>query len=239
MSGFEGSFLGQGERIDDAAVLECGVCWWVYDPARGDPIWQIEAGTPFTRLPAHWRCPHCDTPPEQFMVLSSPGQAAGAAVPVRRENQASLRDTLHEAYRAAEGRMRSLPVYRADLPTGVLGPRRCEAGEVLLVFTPWCMNLVLRSDDTERLFEGSERTVELPTGAYPFVRAFLDGVGAIETCSLFSPMDEFENAAAVEAVAREAFQALFSAPEQPEYPPTGDLEDPSRRRFLGAGLAAG
>ena len=66
---FEGSFLDvkPGDR------LECGICWWVYDPAEGDETWQIAPGTAFTALPAYWRCPHCDGDADQFMVLDNVG----------------------------------------------------------------------------------------------------------------------------------------------------------------------
>lgn len=47
--------------------FECGVCWTVYDPADGDPVWQIAAGTPFSDLPAEWRCPNCDAPRVRFI----------------------------------------------------------------------------------------------------------------------------------------------------------------------------
>ncbi|HXY59304.1 MAG TPA: rubredoxin [Methylocystis sp.] len=50
-----------------ALRLECGVCWRVYDPAEGDPVWQIEPGTPFAELPDDWRCPVCDAPREKFL----------------------------------------------------------------------------------------------------------------------------------------------------------------------------
>ena len=50
--------------------MECGVCWQVYDPAEGDDVWQVAAGTPFAALPAHWRCPRCDAPPERFLELA-------------------------------------------------------------------------------------------------------------------------------------------------------------------------
>jgi rubredoxin len=66
---FEGSYLGNSARLPDDARLECKICWWVYDPAQGDPVWQISPGTPFANLPAHWRCPECDGDAEQFMVL--------------------------------------------------------------------------------------------------------------------------------------------------------------------------
>lgn len=67
---FEGSYLGDAERIAAQARLECGICWRVYDPAQGDPVWQIPSGTPFGQLPDHWTCPECDAPKHKFMVLS-------------------------------------------------------------------------------------------------------------------------------------------------------------------------
>jgi rubredoxin len=67
---FEGSYLGDSERIAAGSRLECGICWWVYDPAAGDPVWQIAPGTPFAALPAHWSCPNCDAPRHKFMVVN-------------------------------------------------------------------------------------------------------------------------------------------------------------------------
>jgi rubredoxin len=49
--------------------FECGVCWQVYDPATGDPVWQIPAGTAFADLPEQWCCPNCDAPPLKFLRL--------------------------------------------------------------------------------------------------------------------------------------------------------------------------
>jgi rubredoxin len=69
MTGFEGSFQADADRIPDGARLECKICWHVYDPAVGDELWQVPAGTPFTQLPDHWRCPGCDGPRHQFMVI--------------------------------------------------------------------------------------------------------------------------------------------------------------------------
>lgn len=67
--GFEGSYLGDAARLPAGARLECKICWWVYDPALGDEVWQVAPGTPFSALPAHWRCPQCDGAADQFMVL--------------------------------------------------------------------------------------------------------------------------------------------------------------------------
>lgn len=61
MSGMAGP--GEPER------MECGVCWHVYDPAVGDDVWQVPAGTAFADLPEDWRCPNCDAPRHKFMRL--------------------------------------------------------------------------------------------------------------------------------------------------------------------------
>lgn len=248
MNGFEGSFLGQSDRIEASTTLECGVCWSVYDPAVGDPVWQIPPGTAFSDLPAHWRCPHCDAPQEQFMVLARGADIEDSGLTVRSQRAAeSLHGRLLSAYEQVAERMRSLPVFRDDLPVGVLGPQPCAAGRVALVYTPWSMLIVLLADDADRLVEGSERNVELPSGTYPFVRGHLDGLGPVENCSLFSPMEDFEDSAAVVAVARAAFEGLLkdddenpaeasqaalhaSAAEQ-------ELDSPSRRSFLTGGAA--
>lgn len=67
--GFEGSYLGDGSKLDDGAVMECKICWSTYDPKLGDDYWQIPAGTPFSQLPDHWRCPECDGDKNQFMKV--------------------------------------------------------------------------------------------------------------------------------------------------------------------------
>ena len=48
---------------------ECGVCWEIYDPAAGDPAWQVPPGTPFAALPAHWSCPVCAAERDRFLEV--------------------------------------------------------------------------------------------------------------------------------------------------------------------------
>lgn len=66
---FEGSFGGDNARLDPDDRLECGICWWVYDPAAGDDARAVPPGTAFADLPADWCCPGCDAPKHKFMVL--------------------------------------------------------------------------------------------------------------------------------------------------------------------------
>jgi len=68
--GFEGSYLGDVTRLSPDSRLECGICWWVYDPAEGEDVWHIAPGTPFANLPSHWRCPRCDATQDKFMLVN-------------------------------------------------------------------------------------------------------------------------------------------------------------------------
>jgi rubredoxin len=67
MSGFEN--FSAPQAADPADRMECGVCWSVYDPADGDAVWQVAAGTAFADLPEDWRCPNCDAPKTRFLRL--------------------------------------------------------------------------------------------------------------------------------------------------------------------------
>lgn len=60
---------GPDGLIGPASRFECKVCWHVYDPAEGDPVWQIPPGTPFNDLPGHWSCPNCSTTKDGFLLL--------------------------------------------------------------------------------------------------------------------------------------------------------------------------
>ncbi len=44
--------FGNDREIGPATRLECKICWTVYDPAEGDPVWQVPPGTPFDQLAA-------------------------------------------------------------------------------------------------------------------------------------------------------------------------------------------
>jgi len=61
--------FGNDREIGPETRLECKICWTVYDPAYGDPVWQVPPGTPFTQLPPHWTCPNCSALHSQFMVV--------------------------------------------------------------------------------------------------------------------------------------------------------------------------
>lgn len=57
------------DQIGPDTRMECKVCWTVYDPAEGDPVWQIPPGTAFYDLPPHWTCPNCSCQQHDFLVV--------------------------------------------------------------------------------------------------------------------------------------------------------------------------
>lgn len=44
----------------------CDVCGYVYDPAEGDAVGGIAAGTAFEYLPEDWVCPVCGATKDEF-----------------------------------------------------------------------------------------------------------------------------------------------------------------------------
>jgi [NiFe] hydrogenase assembly HybE family chaperone len=237
MNSFESSFGGDSSRLDPDSILECGVCWWIYDPAQGDETWQVPAGTAFADLPSHWRCPNCDTAQEQFMVMRQepandtsphprPQQPAGLEQIREREQQ------LLQAYRAVSTRMRELPVFNEHLDIRVVGLHRCEQGLLGVIVTPWCMNLtLLPTHDAAARVEGTKRELVFPSGSYTFIAGQLAGIGPLESCSLFSPMDEFDDPEVAQQVAGHVLEELLREPA------TDNAATPaiSRRNFLRGG----
>ncbi len=47
----------------------CTSCGYIYDPARGDSMNAIPAGTAFAELPEQWVCPLCYATKDQFDPL--------------------------------------------------------------------------------------------------------------------------------------------------------------------------
>lgn len=56
---------------DPLSAWICAECGYVYDPAEGDPEWNIRPGLPFSSLPDYWCCPVCNAGREQFRPFTS------------------------------------------------------------------------------------------------------------------------------------------------------------------------
>jgi [NiFe] hydrogenase assembly HybE family chaperone len=206
---FEGSYMGDGSRIADDTRLECGVCWWVYDPALGDEERQIPPGTAFRLLPDTWDCPNCATDKSKFMVIDSATISEVGAV----QNVAN-------AYRRAALRVKGMPIYNPTLAIEAIGFREHEGRHLGVLVTPWFMNVMAlpSAEDLKVWVTDSTVRIVLPSGAYDFMITELQDVGLVGSFSLFSTMTEFTDHEAAQLAAKTVAEALFE-PEQPPVVP--------------------
>lgn len=230
---FEGSASGQ---VSPDTVLECGVCWWVFDPSEGDSVNDIAPGTAFADLPDHWRCPSCDADKGKFMVLDGPqAEHQDSAKPARVQSMEERVEALQSAYRQAQEAIVGLPVHNDALSVAAVGFRRHGEGYAGVIVTPWCMNLVCLPMDAAAVPPvalGATQAHAFPSGTYSFIMGRMDSVGMIETCSLFSPMDMFQSMEDAEAAAQAAVEGLFEAPEAEEEEAEKEASKTVTRRFL-------
>ncbi|MCU4654190.1 [NiFe]-hydrogenase assembly chaperone HybE [Roseibacterium sp. SDUM158016] len=256
MSVFEGGYHHSDTGLSPQAVLECKICWTVYDPAKGCDFRQIDPGTPFTALPEDWTCPTCGAERTQFLVQSDPGAPALLEEAAIRAKTRALEAEFIEIWHA---KMRDVPMVNRALEVRAVGFRR--HGEHLLgvLVSPWFMNLVLLPAETEDwsgLKPGAKEVIDFPSGAYEFTHNTREMIGGYKACSLFSMMGEFRTQEAAVDVARAVMAALFDEGNRAETDRRADIRasreaeaaaatlpepdpEPSRRAVLTGGLAGG
>lgn len=251
-AGFEGSFLGEAGKISDSTRLECKICWHVYDPSKGCEAWQIAPGTPFTRLPAHWRCPNCDADPAGFMVLevasiadavplvalpdlpasvAPPAAAPAGADPRRLAEARALGERFEAVFRELHrGRMRDVPFLNAALHVQAVGFRpyldeRVGPSTLGILITPWFMNIVLVPDEAPEPAPeiGTKSIVPFPSGTYEFIWSHRPETGPYRACSLFSPPSEMTSQLFAVDVAMAALDGLFDEKNREEGARTGEI----------------
>jgi len=238
---FEGSFLGDAARLAPGSVLECKICWHVYDPAKGCDDWQVPAGTAFADLPEDWRCPTCDGARDQFMVIDSDGgtlpapQASRPAAATERSRGeqplAALAADLPRRFEAAfkeihVGQMRGVPLLNETLEVKAVGFHAHEGRVLGILITPWFMNIVLApgpEEDWSAVVPGAKEFIAFPSGHYEFVGSNRPETGPYKACSLFSPMFDFSSMLQATETARAALAALFDPAIREEGDRSGEI----------------
>ncbi|WP_349253233.1 [NiFe]-hydrogenase assembly chaperone HybE [Bradyrhizobium sp. CB3481] len=110
--------------------------------------------------------------------------------------------------------------------------------------TPWFMNVVmLAPGDASQASPARDPhlSVRFPAGDIEFAVSEIALVGPIASCSLFSPMFEFEDMATVRATAGAALAALLSSADRAAShgPDTSHISSIDRRHFLRGLLTEG
>ncbi|WP_257166930.1 [NiFe]-hydrogenase assembly chaperone HybE [Bradyrhizobium sp. SRS-191] len=138
-------------------------------------------------------------------------------------------ERLADVYREIGDRaMRDLPIYHDALAVEAIGFTCVDGRMVGIVVTPWFMNVITPAEGDV----GSTVQIALPAGSFDFTIGDVDGIGRIASCSLFSPMSEFEDMAAARVAADAALTALMTAPEDTRPAPAETASRIDRRAFL-------
>lgn len=136
----------------------------------------------------------------------------------------------------ARTRMRDLPVVNPRLRVEALGFRALSEADLLgVLVTPWFMSLVWlpRAQVADARSVGSTRKLQLGALSIELIVAHEALIGEFASCSLYSPLHEFADQAAVRATAREVMAQLDQLAV-----PDASARDPqapralSRRGFL-------
>lgn len=126
-------------------------------------------------------------------------------------------ECLEQAFQAIEReRMQGMPILNPQLQVKAFGFKRWQQYRLGILLTPWFMNSLLVPQELEQTFQvGSKQIVNLPSGDYEFIVGHEAAVGFYLSCSLFSPVFEFENQAAAEATAEIALLNLLTLEAKP------------------------
>lgn len=127
--------------------------------------------------------------------------------------------------------MAGLPIANSALVVEAVGFAVWEGDSVGVLITPWAINLMILPGDPAVAAgpnDGLARPRRFPSGVYEFHAGHLDGLGAYQSCSLFSPPTGFADQDSARAVALEIMGLLFQ-PEAALAPPPAQV---SRRSFL-------
>ena len=252
---FESGYHADPLGFSAQAVLECKICWTPYDPAVGDDIRQIDAGTAFRDLPEDWSCPNCGAPKEHFMVSRDPG----ATPPAPDARIVDLTDRLVADFREIwNGKMRDVPMVNRALSIEAVGFMMHDGRPLGVLISPWFMNLILLPAETEdwgTLTPGAKEIIGFPSGDYEFIHNTRETVGGYKACSLFAMMGEFNSQAQAVDVANAVMVALFDPKNRAETDRAADIraqrqsptattpeipEAPTRRAVItGGGLGEG
>ncbi|AFT89945.1 [NiFe]-hydrogenase assembly chaperone HybE [Paraburkholderia phenoliruptrix] len=207
---FEGSYLG-----DDH----------VYDPAQGDPIWNVSPGTPLANLPNTGNTRYA-----MARTISSCYCQTEAMAPTASSFSADLTHRIEGTFeQIAQTRMCDLPFLNSRLRVAAVAFRPWQSSWIGVLVTPWGINLLqLPTSDAPFPPTRADAVTEvaLPGGIMPFMPARLDTLGEFRMCSLFSPARQFADQATALVTAWETMRLLFE-PEsvaQPKVGPDGSAQ---------------
>lgn len=111
-------------------------------------------------------------------------------------------------------RMADMPILNPKLRVQAVDFRLYQGAWLGILITPWFMNLLYWRDD--ELKAGEKITHLFPAGNFEFVVGYENDLGFYQTCSLYSPMFDFEEQTVAVQTAQAALNALLEIPKPPK-----------------------
>lgn len=139
-------------------------------------------------------------------------------------NEAIVQDVVKAFTRVHRERMHDLPILNTALTVDAVGARPWNNDILLVLITPWSMNLMLLPHDEETATRwrthglGETMLHQFPAGRFAFIIGEEEGIGCYQMCSLFSPVLEFVDQDAAVLTASAALEALFDAATKEDSP---------------------
>ena len=112
----------------------------------------------------------------------------------------------------ANTRMAGLPICNEALHVQVVGLREWQGRWVGVLVTPWTISLVMMPGadaPLDTLGPEEKKAWDFPSGKYEFFGLNEPALGTCQTCSLISPVIDFENQEDAVKVAGQVMEALF------------------------------
>lgn len=131
------------------------------------------------------------------------------------DSGAYIRDRLQDLYiEIEETRMEGVPILNAALSVAAFGFETWQDYHLGVLLTPWFMNLILVPQDQDAFLPtapsvGEKIQIALPAGHVEFIVGYEEGFGHSLSCSLFSPVFEFEDQAAAVETAEAALAEVL------------------------------
>ncbi|MDD5215997.1 MAG: [NiFe]-hydrogenase assembly chaperone HybE, partial [Methylococcales bacterium] len=111
-------------------------------------------------------------------------------------------------------RMADVPILNPKLRVQAVDFRLYQGAWLGILITPWFMNLLYWRDD--ELAAGAKVKHRFPAGEFEFVVGYENDLGFYQTCSLYSPMFDFEEQEVAVQTAQAALNALLEIPQPPK-----------------------
>jgi len=125
-------------------------------------------------------------------------------------------------------RMVDVPVINERLHVESAGFQEWNGHVLGVLVTPWFMNLLLLpgiEDDWSELKVGFKRSFAFEAGSFEFIMGEEQEIGKFMSCSMFSPMFEFESHDAAMVTANAIVEELFDQKNRESFTPQSLGED--------------